>query len=113
MTLTMPIMSMFTSPVALSTVVASAGTITATASQGSNIFTPLFLDGLMPIVMDITGILFRVSIIGGIYCIMRSDSKNGLNRIKMATIAYCMLKFIEVFVQLIDLAVAKVKIPIQ
>lgn len=112
MILTMPMFSMFTSPVALSSVVATTGTVAESAINGS-VFTPLFLDGLMPIVLDITGVIFRVAIIGGIYCIMRSDSKNGLNRIKMATVAYCMLKFIEVFVQLIDLAVAKVKIPIQ
>jgi len=67
-----------------------------------HVISEYFNYGVMPILLDAIKVIFKVSVVQGIYYILRSDRKTGIDRIKHATTGYIMFKFIDIFISLID-----------
>lgn len=88
------IASVFTNPIALTTA-------THSVNSSGVIFNTLY-KALMPFVWDVGKVLLYVGCVQGIYCIMRANTKQAIDRIKNAAVGYAMLRFIDVFVNLID-----------
>lgn len=61
-----------------------------------------FESGIMPVMYDIGKTLLIIGLFQGSYYIMRTDRKNGIDKIKYATTGYIMLKFINWFILLVD-----------
>jgi len=56
----------------------------------------------MPYVFDVGKLMLKIGVVQGAYFIMRSDRKNGIDKIKYSSLGYIMLKFIDIFIALID-----------
>lgn len=82
--------SVFSTPVVLANI------------QSSNvIFQPLHT-AFMPYIWDCAKVLLYVGVIQGVYYIMRADTKQATNKIKYASMGYILIRFIDVFVSLVD-----------
>lgn len=82
--------NMFSTPVVLANI------------QSSNvIFQPLH-SAFMPYVWDCAKVLLYYGVIQGVYFIMRADTKQATTKIKYASMGYIMIRFIDVFVRLVD-----------
>lgn len=70
--------------------------------QEDNMISRAFESGIMPVMYDIGKTLLIIGLFQGSYYIMRTDRKNGIDKIKYATTGYIMLKFINWFILLVD-----------
>lgn len=61
-----------------------------------------FNSSIMPIFMEIGVVLFKCSVIYGIYRIIRSQYTQGVTQIKWAAIGYISLRLTDAFVVLVD-----------
>ena len=69
---------------------------------GADVISRVFDESIMPYVYDIGKLLLKVGIVQGAYYVMRADRKAGIEKIKYASFGYIMLKFIDVFINIID-----------
>lgn len=69
---------------------------------GANVISSVFDESIMPYVYDIGKLLLKVGIVQGAYYVMRADRRAGIEKIKYASFGYIMLKFIDVFIKIID-----------
>lgn len=67
-----------------------------------NVISTVFDNSIMPYVYDIGKLLLKVGIVQGAYYVMRADRRAGIEKIKYASFGYIMLKFIDVFIKIID-----------
>jgi hypothetical protein len=61
-----------------------------------------FSTSIMPIFIEIGTIIFRCSVVYGVYHVMRMQFTQGINQIKWAVIGYISLKMIDAFTILVD-----------
>lgn len=80
--------SVFTTPIALT-------------GTGGVIFQPLH-SAFMPYVWECAKIMLYVGCIQGAYYLMRADTKQSVTKIKYASMGYVLIRFIDVFVRLVD-----------
>lgn len=83
--------SIFTTPIVLA----------ATTTPSNVIFQPLH-SAFMPYVWECAKVLLYAGLIQGVYYIMRADTKQATNKIKYASTGYILIRFIDVFVRLVD-----------
>lgn len=67
-----------------------------------NILTNKFNVILMPYINDFFRLMLKIFIMQGAFYIMKKDRKEGIDKIKYAGIGYCVLKFTDIFVGIID-----------
>ena len=70
--------------------------------MNNDIISKVFDQSIMPYVFDVGKLMLKIGVVQGAYFIMRSDRKNGIDKIKYSSLGYIMLKFIDIFIALID-----------
>lgn len=68
----------------------------------TNTFSQAFDISIMPILSDIGKVIFKVSVVGGIYLIIRQNAPKGIERIKYAAIGYVALNAMDLFINIVD-----------
>ena len=72
------------------------------------IFEPLH-SAFMPYVWECAKIMLYVGCIQGAYFLMRADTKQSVDKIKFASMGYILIRFIDVFVRLVDSVATNMK----
>lgn len=69
----------------------------------------VFDNCLLPLAIEAGTCLFKITLISGIYVLIRANAHEGIRKIKMASIGYVLLKSINNYVRLIDRICASIK----
>jgi hypothetical protein len=64
-----------------------------------------FKAGIMPVMYDIGKVIFWCSSVYGVYYIIRRNYREGVDRLKWATIGYICLRLLDAFTKLVDVIV--------
>lgn len=64
---------------------------------------------LIPLAVEAGTCIFKITLISGIYILIRSNAHEGIKKIKTATIGYVLLKSINNYVKLIDNICSNIK----
>lgn len=62
----------------------------------------VFEDCLLPIAFEMGKCLFYLTIVSGVYVLIRGNASESIKKIKTATIGYVMLRCVVAFVNLVD-----------
>lgn len=57
---------------------------------------------LLPLAFEAGTCLFKITLISGVYVLIRANAHEGIKKIKMASIGYVLLKSINNYIKLID-----------
>lgn len=76
--------------------------ITPIVVVASQTFSSAFDFNVMPILIDIGRVIFKVSVVGGVYLIIRQNTTKGIEQIKSAAIGYVALNAMDLFVNIVD-----------
>lgn len=62
----------------------------------------VFDNCLLPLAIEAGTCIFKITLISGIYVLMRANTHEGIKKIKVASVGYVLLKSIGNYVRLID-----------
>ncbi len=70
----------------------------------------IFTESLLPLAIEGGKCLFYISMVSGIYVLIRGNCSDSIKKIKTATIGYFLLKMVKNYVALIDRIASNIKI---
>lgn len=64
---------------------------------------------LLPLAIEAGTCIFKITLISGVYILLRANTHEGIKKIKIASIGYVLLRSIDSYVKLIDNICASIK----
>ena len=71
--------------------------------------TQVFDKCLLPLAIEAGTCIFKITLISGVYVLLRANTSEGIKKIKVASIGYVLLKSIGNYVKLIDRICANIQ----
>lgn len=67
-----------------------------------DIISKVFDEAIMPYILDAGKTVLKITVVQGAYYMMRSDRKNGIDKVKYGATGYVMLRCVDLFIGVVD-----------